>query len=333
MKTTRKLTRPFFLMIMAIAMLMSLGQSALAFSDTETDKNRDAIRALQDAGIVQGEKKGTFNPHGQITYASGIALLVKAFEFNIDHMRFFKMPLASDHYPNAKDDAWYSDAFVIAAYSGLEIPRDVRPEAKMTREQFAHHLFRAISQKGDFAYTEQYILIDDEAGITPDYMNSIQKLLITNIAELNEKQQFEPQAAMTRGEAAGWLHRALRFVRSALEQQTTGEESASHPLYDLSLSHKAVNEQVREVTISAQAPHPGYGIRISSITFDGTKAVIHTEPVLPDPDRMYAQVITEVKAITYVGSQYEPILAETAGVSSGSSSSSDASNASGETKH
>jgi hypothetical protein len=313
MKTARKLTRPFFLLFMAFAMLTAIGQSALAFSDTETDNNREAIRALQGAGIVLGEKQGTFNPHGHLTYASGVVLLVKAFNLNIDHMRFFKMPLATDHFPNAKNDAWYSDAFVIAAYSGLEIPRDVCPEAKMTREQFAHHLFRAVTQQGDYAYTEQYIMIEDESDITPDYMNSIQKLLITNIAELNENQRFEPQTVMKRGEAAGWLHRALLFVQSAREQQIPEEVAAIHPLYDLSLSQSAVNEQVNEITVSAQAPHPGYGIRIASITFDGTKAVIHAEPVLPDPDRMYAQVITEVKATTYIGSQYVPTLAETAG--------------------
>ncbi len=310
MKTARKLTRPMFLMIIAFAMLAAIGQSALAFSDTETDHNREAIRALQDAGIVLGEKQGTFNPQGDMTYASGVVLLVKAFAFNIDHMRFIKMPLASDHYPNAKDDAWYSDAFVIAAYSGLEIPRDVRPEEKMTREQFAHHLFQAVTQTGEYAFTEQYIMIEDESDITPDYMNSIQKLLITNIAELNARQQFEPQAIMKRGEAAGWLHKALLFVQSAREQQMPDEEPASRPLYDLSLSHAAINDQVNEVTVTAQAPHPGYGIRIASITFNGTKAIIHVEPVLPDPDRMYPQVITEVKATAYIGSQYEPTLAD-----------------------
>ncbi len=317
MKTARKLTRPLFLLVLAFAMLSAIGQSALAFSDTETDNNREAIRALQDAGIVLGEHRGAFNPQGPLTYASGVVLLVKAFELNIDHMRFIKMPLASDHYPHAKDDAWYSDAFVIAAYSGLDIPRNVRPEEKMTREQFAHHLFQAVTQTGDYAYTEQYVLIEDEPDITPDYRNSIQKLLITNIAELNGQQRFEPQTTMKRGEAAGWLHRALLFVQSAREQQVPDEEPANHPLYDLSLSQSAVNEQVNEITVSAQAPHPGYGIRIASISFDGMKAVIHAEPVLPDPDRMYPQVITEVKATTYIGSQYEPILADSDGGSSG----------------
>ena len=330
MKTARKLTRPMFLLAIAFAMLAAIGQSALAFSDTETDNNREAIRALQDAGIVLGEKQGAFNPHGPLTYASGVVLLVKAFELNIDHMRFIKMPLASDHYPNAKDDAWYSDAFVIAAYSGLDIPRDVRPEEKMTREQFAHHLFQAVTQTGDYAYTEQYILIEDEPDITQDYRNSIQKLLITNIAELNKQRQFEPKAVLKRGEAAGWLHRALLFVQSAREQQVPDEKPASHPLYDLSLSQSALSEHVNEITVSAQAPHPGYGIRVASITFDGTKALIHVEPVLPDPDRMYAQVITEVNATTYIGSQFEPMLADTDGGNSDLPGTSSAANTNSE---
>jgi len=313
MKTAPRLTRPFLFLAMALAMLLSLGQSALAFSDTETHPNKDAIRALQEAGIVKGEYNGKFNPDGQLTYASGIALLVNAFDLNIDHIRFVKQPLASDHFPHAKDDAWYSDALVIAAHSGLEIPSDMRPEAAMTREQFAHQLFLALSSKGDFAYTEQYILIEDERDVTASYMNSIQKLLITQIAELDAKGQFKPQDAMTRGEAAGWLHRAVLFVRTMLEQQAPD----TNPLTDLTLSKSAVNEQVNAVTIRAQAPHPGYGIRISAITFEGEKAIVHTVPIFPDPDRMYPQVITEVQAVTYIGSAFEPILAGESAVTDG----------------
>src|SRR5690606_18413756 len=114
-------------------------------------------------------------------------------DLNIDHIRFIKPPLASDHYPNARDDAWYSEAFIIAAYSKLEIPQDIRPEAAMSREQFAHHLFQAVSSKGDFAYTEQYIMVEDQQDIAEAYSNSIQKLLITGIVELNGQRQFLPQ--------------------------------------------------------------------------------------------------------------------------------------------
>src|SRR5690606_4829293 len=116
-----------------------------------------------------------------------------------------------------------------------------------------------------------------------------------------------------------WLHRALLFVQKASEQQIPDEVAANHPLYDLSLSQSAVNEQVNAITVSAQAPHPGYGIRIASITFEGMTAVIHTEPVLPDPDMMYPQVITEVKATTYVDAQYEAVLAESSDTASESS--------------
>jgi len=313
MKTVNRMTRPFVLAAMALAMLLSLCQSALAFSDTGSDRNKEAIRALQEAGIAQGDSTGKFNPGGHLTYASGISLLVKAFDLNIDHIRFIKQPLASDHYPNARDDAWYSDALVIAAYSGLDIPQDMRPEAVMTREQFAHHLFQAISSQGEFAYTEQYIVIADQQDIANAYSNSIQKLLITGVADLNKQQQFRPQEAISRGEAAGWLHRAVLFVRKALEQQEPAEAPDASPLYELTLTTTPVNEQVNAVTVRAQAPHPGYGIRIASIAFEGTQAIIHTETVYPDPDRMYPQVITEVQATVYIGSEFEPVLADPSG--------------------
>ncbi|MNV98802.1 hypothetical protein D3C71_1940940 [compost metagenome] len=57
-------------------------------------------------------------------------------------------------------------------------------------------------------------------------------------------------------------------------------------------------------------PHPGYGFRISSIAFEGDQAIIYTEPTLPDPDKMYPQVITTVQVTAYVDAAFKPVLAQ-----------------------
>lgn len=302
--------RPFLLLLVCFMFVFALGQSAWAFKDTGSSPNADKIAALQAAGIISGEAEDMFNPKGKLTYAAGVTMIVNGLDLSLARFLFNKAPKASDFFTNVKDDAWYSDAFVIAQVNELDIPKDVKPQQAMTREQFAHHLFRGIQATGPYSYIEPFVLLKDEGDVTPAYMNSIQKLHITGIVHLDQNQKFHPKAEMTRGEAAGWLHDAIKFIKEMAE--TPQPEPQPNPLTDVKLEIKSVNQQVNQVTITAQAPHPGYGIRISSIVFSGKQAVIYTEPVLPDPDTMYPQVITAVKTVTYVGSGYEPVIAESA---------------------
>ncbi|WP_308638961.1 S-layer homology domain-containing protein [Paenibacillus silvisoli] len=312
-----KTKRFVILAMMMTLLLLSLSQSVWAFSDTKSDPNEAKILELQKLGILSGGKDGAFQPKGKLTYAAGITMIVKGLGLNIDNIRFIKEPKVSDSFPKMKDDAWYANTFIIASLNGLEIPRDTDPSAIMTREQFAHHLMKCVLKKGDFAFIDLYVMLKDEKEVTPAYMDSIQKLLITKIAQLDSKEKFNPKAAITRSDAAGWLYGAIQFVKNTPPIPPV-EEPEPFPLYDVKLSVKAVNADVNEVTVSAQAPNPGYGLKIGSITFEGDKAIVQVVPVYPDKDKMYPQVITEVKAVTYVASGFKPVLAETGASSAGS---------------
>jgi len=311
------------LMLTAILLLFGAGQAAWAFSDTANDPNAAKIEALQKAGVLSGDKSGKFHPGGQLTYAQGISLIVRALELNIDHIRFVKEPLATDSFPNLKNDAWYSQAFVIAAHNGLEVPKDVRADQPMTKEQFAFHLYNGVQQTGEYADIEIYIVLKDEADVSKGYMEAIQKLLIRKIAALDENGMFHPKKLITRSEAVAWVHDALAFVRDMKGAEPAGEPDA-FPLTDLALTTTPVNDKVTEVTVTAKAPHPGYGLRIVSVVFEGTNANVYVEAVLPNPDMNYAQVITDVQAVTYIGAEYKPVLFAGGQSVSGSTGAADA---------
>ena len=301
-----KKKQPLFILLAVFSLLWALSQSAWAFSDVGGHPDADKINALRERGVLEGDANGKYNPGRNLTYAAGVSIIVKGLGLNVDHVRFAKAPKATDYFPNLKDDAWYADAFITAYHNGLEIPSDVKADQSMTREQFAYLLFQGMMRTGEYFFTEIYTELADEADVNPAYMNSIQKLLNAQIVSLDAKRMFYPKAAVTRGVAAGWLHDAIKFV----EDMQSADTPAPSPLTDTKLETKAVNPDVNEVTVKANAPHSGYGIRIASIVFDGDRAILHTEAVLPDPDRMYAQVITEVKAATYISAAYTPVLAE-----------------------
>ncbi|MBB6671090.1 S-layer homology domain-containing protein [Cohnella nanjingensis] len=286
--------------------------SVFAFGDIDKDAGRTHILHLQELGIVRGDGSGQFKPKSQVTASTAVTMLVNGFKLNIDNIRFIKEPKASDYYTHIKDDAPYAQAFIIAQLNGLEIPKDIQPGASVTREQFAHWLFQAISTKGDYAWTMQYVLLNDEKSVAKDYMESIQKLVIANIASLDAKQNFRPQAAITRSEAAVMLDKALSFVEKTKPIEQLPEPT---PLGDVQLTTEAYSADVKKVTLSAEVGHPGYGIEIAGIDFKDKQATIRYRVVEPDPDKMFPQVVTTVKASVYIDASYTPVLGGQEGVS------------------
>jgi hypothetical protein len=274
--------------------------SAFAFTDVE-EGQAAAISALQDRGIVSGIDKDHFVPKGKISYAQTVQMIVKGMNLNLDTLRFIKQPLASDIFTNIPNDAWYADAFIIAHYNGMNIPKDVNPNATITREQFGEMLVRALEKKGNFPLVKMFIPIKDEAQITPEYQGALQRLLLYKIADLDKEGMFNPKAELTRGEAAGWIFNAIRVLETHIQKPA--------PVEDVSVTVEKVTDDVNKVTLSrGQKPNSGYSIAIQNVRFDQNgQAVISYTLQDPKPDTMYADVITEAKAVTYVSSAYKAV--------------------------
>jgi len=296
--------RLLFLFSFLLAMTMFAG-SVFAFADIRGDKGETDILALKEAGIVSGVTAELFAPRGKVSYAHGIQMLVKGFDLKAEPSGSKPIPKASDIFANVKDSAWYSGAFVAAHLNGLPIPKDVNPNEKMTKEQFAHLLFNAILSKGDFAFIELYVMMEDEKDVSPEMMESIQKLLVAKIAQLDNG-YFYPKKEITRSEAAQMLHKAIRFVK------TVEPIPPLKPPLDpgVTMSVSKVNDEVNKVTVSwGEKPNPGYRVSISKIEFtENGQAVIYYTLHEPEPGKMYPQVITEAKAHTFISAEYQPVL-------------------------
>ena len=286
-----------------VILCLMVSGTAFAFQDVDNQANSEKILSMKERGLINGLNDTTFNPNGVMTFAQGIQFIVKGFGLNIDHIRFIKEPKASDYYAHVEDQAWYADAFIIAQFN-LDMPSDIKPNEPMTREQFAHYLSQAISTKGDFPLIQIYVMIEDEADVTPDYMNAIQKLLITKVTELDDNGRFNPQETITRSEAAVMIYNALEYVDHMLSNVIIPIDP------DVSLDVENVTDEVYQVTVSwGEQPHPGYGISVDRIEFneDNTANIVYSLHY-PDPDRMYPQVIVYPKAVVYLGSEYTPVL-------------------------
>ncbi|MGF9713009.1 S-layer homology domain-containing protein [Paenibacillus naphthalenovorans] len=288
-------------LLSATALLGSLtAGSAFAFDDLNQDQ-KAPILALKDRGVVSGVDGKHFVPTGKVSYAQAVHMLVKGLDLHIDTLRFPKIPQASDYFTNIPNNAWYAQSFVKAHLNGLPIPKDVDPNGTITREQFADLVIHAIDTKGTFPVIKMLIIIEDGNEIDPKFHESLQRIVLHQIVKLGEDRKFYPKRELTRGEAAVWVYKAIRFVESHAERPVEQEQ--------VTVSVEKVNDDVNKVILSrGQKPTAGYGITIDGIRFeqDG-RAVITYSLTDPKPDSMNATVITEPKAETYVSSKYKPV--------------------------
>lgn len=287
-------------------LIATLSSGAMAFSDIDGIPEGAAIRELKARGIVNGMNEATFAPKGQMTSQQAIALLVKGFDLNIDHIRFIKQPEAGDYFTNVSNDAWYAEAFIIAHLNGLPIPKDIDPNAPMTREQFVNYLMSALNTKGEYAFIQLFMEFADTDEVTDGHMTAIQHALVSKIATLNDKNEFRPGDVVTRAEAAIMMRNAIKFVeeQNAPKPDPTTDPDEPVSSDEVSFTTKAVTDDVQLVTLSwGEQPNPGYRITVSAIEFTSeNSAVIRYQLHTPVPGQMYAQVITKPTAAAYLPS-------------------------------
>ncbi|GIP21528.1 S-layer homology domain-containing protein [Paenibacillus sp. J22TS3] len=262
--------------------------SASAFSDVQ-GQDSEVIKSLQSQNIIQGITKDKFAPQGKLTTVQGIHLIVKALQ----------LKPKQDSEPK-KGAPWYSESVQIAKDNDIPVDLASNPSAELTKEQFAHILYKGIRATGNYPLIKMYIKVADESEGNPEYQGSIQNLLLSKITTLDSKLNFHPKQKITRIEAAVMTYKAIQFVNSHKENQT-GEQQ------EVTFTSEKVNDGVNKIVLSrGMQPNPGYGIHINKIEFkDEANAVVYYELTSPKPGMMYPQVVTESKAETYISSQYK----------------------------
>ncbi|WP_219838084.1 S-layer homology domain-containing protein [Paenibacillus sp. R14(2021)] len=189
--------------------------AAGSFTDLNGDAAKDKIISLHDRGLVKGVSAEHFAPHATVTAAQGVQLIVNALNLNLDLVRFFKEPKASDYFTNAKDNAWYANAFIIAAVNNLDLPKDLDPNKQLSLEEFTHMLIHAIEASGKLPMVKPVVVdIKDQDQINVDYTGSIQRALNYGVLQLSADGKVNPKAQITRSAAAEEIYNALEYIKA-----------------------------------------------------------------------------------------------------------------------
>ncbi|WCT54800.1 S-layer homology domain-containing protein [Paenibacillus kyungheensis] len=183
------------------------------FSDISKVPGHEKIESLKDRGFINGVTDDQFKPNQTINSAQGVQMIVKSFQLSLAAFNFIKAPEAKDSYDNVKDNVWYSDAFIIAKLNGVDIPENVNPASKMTKEQFTTFVMQAMEKAGNLPMINiKPVDIKDDSKINPSYQGAIQRSLALDINTLDSKGNFDPKGEVTRAEAAVMIYNALEYM-------------------------------------------------------------------------------------------------------------------------
>jgi hypothetical protein len=204
------------LSIVTALTLTITGQSfaaAAPFTDLANVPQKQEILVLQEKGYVAGVGNKLFAPNATITAAQGIQLIVNALGLNIDLIRFFKEPKATDYFKNADNDAWYANALIIAAMNGLELSKDIDMNQGWTREEFTHRLILAMETHANLPKIKLVpAQFADQEQIIIGYEGSVQRALVYGVIKLDAEGNLNPKGKISRAEAAEEIYNALNYI-------------------------------------------------------------------------------------------------------------------------
>ncbi|MRN53979.1 S-layer homology domain-containing protein [Paenibacillus monticola] len=205
--------------------------SAATFKDLNNVQDKEKIIALQNSGLIKGISTYLFGPHMAISEAEGVQMIVNAMGLNLDLVRFIKEPKATDYFANASNSAWYSQALIIAAVNGLDLPTDLKPNQKLTREEFTYQLIHAIEISGQLPMVKPVVVeFKDQDQVKVDYSGSIQRALNYGVVQLDTNGKLNPKKEITRAEAAVEISNALAYLKAhpapvAVNETLTAEQA------------------------------------------------------------------------------------------------------------
>lgn len=177
--------------------------TAPAFSDVEKHWSRDYVEVLSEAGIISGFPDGTFKPEASVTRAETIKMIVMLAGANVDAG-------AEDGFGDVNADDWfapYVSAGVANGYIFGNADGNFNPTENITREDVCVILYRALQLDGDASA----VTFKDREVISSYAKEAVEKLVAAGIVQGDDTGAFNPRKAISRGEIATLLSRAMQI--------------------------------------------------------------------------------------------------------------------------
>lgn len=166
---------------------------------------KEAVQSLVDAGVIQGDANGNFNPLKTISRAEAATIFTNALELEAEGAVDFK---------DVKADAWYYDAIAATVENGIfegVSATEFAPNKQLTRSEAAKILVDAFGLEGEGDLSE----FADASTVKP-WAKSYLEIAVANGvikgSEANGKTNLNPNAPITRQDFAVVFSRTVENV-------------------------------------------------------------------------------------------------------------------------
>lgn len=166
---------------------------------------KEAVQALVDQGVIQGDTNGNFNPLNTVTRAQAAEIFTKALELEANGDVNFK---------DVKAGAWYYNSIAAVVANGIfegVSATEFAPNKSLTRSEAAKVLVDAFGLEG----SESLSQFADASQVKPWAKTALETAVANGIftgSEENGKLNLKPNAAITRQDFAVVFARTLDLV-------------------------------------------------------------------------------------------------------------------------
>lgn len=163
---------------------------------------KEAVQSLVDAGVIQGDTNGNFNPLNTVTRAQAAEIFTKALELEAD---------GDVNFSDVKKGAWYYNSIAAVVANGIfegVSANEFAPNKSLTRSEAAKVLVDAFGLEG----SESLSQFADASQVKPWAKDALETAVANGIftgSEENGKLNLKPNAAITRQDFAVVFARTL----------------------------------------------------------------------------------------------------------------------------
>jgi len=207
----------FLLLALLCSPLLAPARATSKFPDvSSSDWFAVAVEDLAQIGVVGGHVDGSFRPYAQVTRAQFVVMLSRSLS---------PLPAGEAPFTDMEEDAWYAEAvgslFAVGLVQGSG--GKLNPEQGISRQQAVSLVMRALSYKLQATGAGNSIGVWIARGETALWLRgfrdryrivsphdlAVGSALRLGIVKGRDDGMFSPETFLTRGQAAGLLHRSL----------------------------------------------------------------------------------------------------------------------------
>lgn len=221
---------------------------------------KEAVQSLVDAGVIQGDTKGNFNPLNTVTRAQAAEIFAKALDLTASGDVNFK---------DVKAGAWYYNSITAVVENGIfegVSTTEFAPNKSLTRSEAAKILVEAFDLEGE-ADLSQFA---DASQVKPWAKKYLEIAVANGVFEGTDANKLNPNSSITRQDFALVFKRTLDKVEGETPEEAAFVKAINNTTVEVTFDEEVTNVQALNFKID------GLEIKNASVKQSNKKVVVLT---------------------------------------------------------